>query len=231
MTASSSTILVFEDEAALAEIVVDYLVREGFSCIHHTTGIHCVDTIKSKDIDLVLLDVMLPDMDGFEVCKMIRKTLSTPIIMVTARVEEIDRLIGLELGADDYICKPFSPREVVARVKSVLRRQPQKTPNTPNAAPTTTNTLTIDHDAHCAYIFGKRLECTPSEFKLLAALASRAGKVWSREQLLNVFSDEKNVFDRTIDSHIKNIRKKILVIAPELDIIQSVYGVGYRLEL
>ena len=231
MSPSSSTILIIEDEVALAEIVVDYLVREGFSCIHHTTGINCVDTINNKNIDLVLLDVMLPDMDGFEICKMIRKTLSTPIIMVTARVEEIDRLIGLELGADDYICKPFSPREVVARVKTVLRRQPQKSTAPLTTQLPATDKLIIDPDAYCAYIFGKRLECTPSEFKLLATLASRPGKVWSREQLLNVFNDEKNIFDRTIDSHIKNIRKKLLSIAPEQDIIQSVYGVGYRLEI
>ncbi|MFM7010920.1 MAG: winged helix-turn-helix domain-containing protein, partial [Betaproteobacteria bacterium] len=187
--------------------------------------------ITSQSVDLVLLDVMLPGLDGFEVCKAIRKTLSTPIIMLTARVEEIDRLIGLELGADDYVCKPFSPREVVARVKTVLRRQPPKTLASQNASTPTTQGITIDCDAFCAYIFGKRLECTPSEFKLLSALASRPGKVWSREQLLNVFSDEKNVFDRTIDSHIKNIRKKLLAIAPDQDIIQSVYGVGYRLEL
>jgi two-component system response regulator BaeR len=231
MNSTPSTILIVEDEIALAEIVVDYLKRDGFLCIHHTSGMHCVETITSQSVDLVLLDVMLPGLDGFEVCKAIRKTLSTPIIMLTARVEEIDRLIGLELGADDYICKPFSPREVVARVKTVLRRQPPKAASGQNTSTRTTQGINIDSDAFCAYIFGKRLECTPSEFKLLSALASRPGKVWSREQLLNVFSDEKNVFDRTIDSHIKNIRKKLLVIAPEQDIIQSVYGVGYRLEL
>jgi len=231
VSTSSSRILIIEDEFALAEIVVDYLAREGFTCIHHTTGVHCVETIKTENIDLVLLDVMLPDLDGFEVCKMIRKTLSTPIIMVTARVEEIDRLIGLELGADDYICKPFSPREVVARVKTVLRRRPFLQPHLEKSSSSPTNAITIDREAYCAYIYGKRLDCTPSEFKLLTALTSRPGKVWSREQLLNVFSDEKNVFDRTIDSHIKNLRKKLLVIAPEQDIIQSVYGVGYRLEV
>jgi two-component system response regulator BaeR len=147
--------------------------------------------------------------------------------MMTARVEEIDRLIGLELGADDYICKPFSPREVVARVKAVLRRRAPIGQFDQEA----NRALEIDHESFVLRLHGRKIDLTPSEFKLVAALGAKPGRVWSRAQLLDVFSGEKDVFDRTIDSHIKNIRKKITQYFPELDLIQSVYGIGYRLEL
>ena len=227
MSSRKGCILIIEDETALAEIVVDYLKREGFEAEHRTEGQGIEALVQSARFDLVLLDVMLPGLNGFDLCRAIRKVSMIPIIMMTARVEEIDRLIGLELGADDYICKPFSPREVVARVKAVLRRQVPIDPLLKeNSKP-----LAIDHESFVVRLYGQKIELTPSEFKLVAALGEKTGRVWSRAQLLDVFAGEKDVFDRTIDSHIKNVRKKIAQYFPELDLIQSVYGIGYRLEL
>ena len=227
MTTAKGEILIIEDEVAIAEIVVDYLKRDGFETDHRVDGSDVQSLITTDRFALILLDVMLPGADGFELCRAIRQVSAIPIIMMTARVEEIDRLIGLELGADDYICKPFSPREVVARVKAVLRRHSPSGPlkevgNLP---------LEIDHDSFVLRLYGKKIDLTPSEFKLVAALGAKPGRVWSRAQLLDVFSGEKDVFDRTIDSHVKNARKKIAQSFPELDLIQSVYGIGYRLEV
>jgi two-component system response regulator BaeR len=227
MSTAKGQILIIEDEVAIAEIVVDYLKRDGFETEHRVDGGEVQALITTGRFALILLDVMLPGADGFELCRAIRKVSAIPIIMMTARVEEIDRLIGLELGADDYICKPFSPREVVARVKAVLRRHaPSERLNHVDHLP-----LEIDHDSFIVRLYGKKIDLTPSEFKLVAALGAKPGRVWARAQLLDVFSGEKDVFDRTIDSHIKNIRKKIAQYFPELDLIQSVYGIGYRLEV
>lgn len=227
MSTAKGEILIIEDEGAIAEIVVDYLKRDGFETEHRVDGSEVQSLIATDRFALILLDVMLPGADGFELCRAIRKVSAIPIIMMTARVEEIDRLIGLELGADDYICKPFSPREVVARVKAVLRRHsPSESLKQADSLP-----LEIDRESFVLRLYGKKIDLTPSEFKLVAALAAKPGRVWSRAQLLDVFLGEKDVFDRTIDSHIKNIRKKIAQHVPELDLIQSVYGIGYRLEL
>jgi two-component system, OmpR family, response regulator BaeR len=227
MSTAKGQILIIEDEVAIAEIVVDYLKRDGFETEHRVDGGEVQSLITTGRIALILLDVMLPGADGFELCRAIRKVSAIPIIMMTARVEEIDRLIGLELGADDYICKPFSPREVVARVKAVLRRHaPGDSLEQEGNKP-----LEIDHDSFVLRLYGKKIDLTPSEFKLVAALGAKPGRVWSRSQLLDVFLGEKDVFDRTIDSHVKNIRKKIAQCFPELDLIQAVYGIGYRLEL
>jgi two-component system response regulator BaeR len=227
MSTAKGKILIIEDEVAIAEIVVDYLKRDGFETEHRVDGSEVHSLIATGHFALLLLDVMLPGADGFELCRAIRKVSPIPIIMMTARVEEIDRLIGLELGADDYICKPFSPREVVARVKAVLRRHaPSEELAQTDHAP-----LEIDRDSFVLRLYGKKIDLTPSEFKLVAALGAKPGRVWSRTQLLDVFSGEKDVFDRTIDSHVKNIRKKIAQYFPELDLIQSVYGIGYRLEV
>jgi len=226
MSSAKGEILIVEDEVAIADIVVDYLKRDGFAAEHRVDGSEVQALVSTGRFALILLDVMLPGLDGFELCRAIRKTSAIPIIMMTARVEEIDRLIGLELGADDYICKPFSPREVVARVKAVLRRhapsEQQQDPNQP---------LEIDQDSFIVRLYGKKIDLTPSEFKLFAALGAKPGRVWSRAQLLDVFSGEKDVFDRTIDSHVKNIRKKIAQFFPDIDLIQSVYGIGYRIEI
>lgn len=227
MILKKGQVLIIEDEPALAEIVRDYLTREGFETHHRTDGNDILGLLSGDKFDIVLLDVMLPGYDGFTLCRMIRNVSAIPIIMMTARVEEIDRLIGLELGADDYICKPYSPREVVARVKAVLRRHAPPLPVQPGSI----KTLEIDQEAFVLKILGKKIDLTPSEFKLVSAMGEKPGRVWSRAQLLDVFVGDKDVFDRTIDSHIKNIRKKIAIVHPELDLIQSVYGIGYRLEI
>ncbi len=227
MNTVKGRVLIVEDETALAEVVEDYLRRDGFETLHRSDGNEILTLITASEFNIILLDVMLPGTDGFQLCRMIRNVSAIPIIMMTARVEEIDRLIGLELGADDYICKPYSPREVVARVKAVLRRHAPIVPSQ-IALP---KTLEIDRTAYVLRILGKKIELTPSEFKLVATMGEKPGRVWSRSQLLDVFMGDKDVFDRTIDSHIKNIRKKIAFIHPELDLIQSVYGIGYRVEI
>ncbi len=227
MNINKGRVLIVEDEVALAEVVEDYLRREGFETLHLTEGSEILKLITESEFKIILLDVMLPDVDGFQLCRMIRNVSAIPVIMMTARVEEIDRLIGLELGADDYICKPYSPREVVARVKAVLRRYAA----VDQGLKTSPKVLDIDRSAYVMRVRGMKIDLTPSEFKLMAAMGEKPGRVWSRAQLLDVFLGEKDVYDRTIDSHIKNIRKKIALIDPELDLIQSVYGIGYRVEV
>ena len=173
--------------------------------------------------DLVLLDLMLPGMDGIEVCKRLRAISETPIIMVTARVEEIDRLLGLELGADDYICKPFSPREVVARVKAVLRRSGQ--------GQGVALGLELDEEKFRATLNGRNLQLTPVEFALLKTLSGQVGRVYSRDQLMNeMYSDYRVVSDRAVDTHVKNLRRKMSGTSGSEDMIKSVYGLGYRFE-
>lgn len=228
MTQSKQKILVVEDETAIAEIVIEYLQREGYEAVAQTSGDRVQGMLVQQNFDLILLDVMLPGMNGFDLCREIRKTSMIPIIMVTARVEEIDRLIGLELGADDYICKPFSPREVVARTKAVLRRHEFAKKNQDKSAEH--QEFELDQAAFLLKIRGQKVDLTPSEFKLLSALAARPNNVMSRSQLLDVLSDEKDVYDRTIDSHIKNLRKKISKFLPERDIVQTIYGIGYRFD-
>jgi two-component system, OmpR family, response regulator BaeR len=222
---SQSHILIVDDEPGIAEIIGAYLERDGFEASWLSTGAAVLPWLSTVKPDLILLDLMLPEVDGMTLCRSIRSTSTIPIIIVTARVDEIDRLLGLELGADDYICKPFSPREVVARIKAVLRRQ------TPHTATVADTGLTIDTERMTASINGVRADLTPTEFRLLAVLAAHPGKVYSRAHLLDHLSDGyKDVFDRSIDSHIKNLRRKLAAAAPGAELVQSVYGVGYRLE-
>jgi len=216
--------MIVEDEPKIASLLADYLRSHGgySSCIVDR-GDKALERFREVAPDLVLLDLMLPGLDGVEVCKRMRAESAVPIIMVTARTDEIDRLLGLELGADDYICKPFSPREVVARVKAVLRRAAS---DNPTAAP---SGLTIDPERFIASLDGKALDLTPVEFALLSALHASPGRVLSREQLLNrMYSDYRVVNDRAVDTHIKNLRKKLAAIEPEVQPIESVYGLGYR---
>lgn len=172
----------------------------------------------------MILDLMLPGKDGMQICREIRAFSSTPIIMVTARVEEVDRLLGLELGADDYVCKPFSPREVVARVKAVLRRgqQPKNLQ---------VQSVELDEAGYRATVRGCPLELTAVEFQLLLNLVSSPGQIFSRSQLMDkIYHDRRVVNDRTVDSHVKKLRQKIAAVAPERELIHTVYGVGYRYE-
>jgi two-component system response regulator BaeR len=219
-------ILIVEDETALSEIVRDYLLADGMDVDMLTEGTHAVGTALGMAHDLVILDLMLPGVDGLSICRELRKTSDVPIIMTTAKVEEIDRLLGLELGADDYVCKPYSPRELVARVRAVLRRRPSGATQGGGALAR----LLIDTDRWRVSLDGKLLDLTPREFSLLNALAGRPGRVYSRDQLLALaFPDDTDVFDRTVDSHIRNLRRKIAAVS-DWDPIRSVYGVGYAFE-
>lgn len=217
-------ILIVEDEKRLAQLHRDYLHQAGYATEWIENGAHVVSRVKEAPPDLIILDLMLPGKDGMDICKEVRQFSGVPIIMVTARVEEIDRLLGLEFGADDYICKPFSPREVVARVKAVLRRgQPVGGGD---------QLLVLDEDRYLATIKGDKLDLTAVEFQLLSILAGRPGQIFSRDQLMErIYNDERIVCDRTIDSHIKKLRKKIAVVAPDLELIRSVYSVGYKYEI
>ena len=223
MEKTDPLILIVEDEPKIASLLRDYLrSHAGFSSSMVHRGDEALERFRRDSPDLVLLDLMLPGLDGIEVCKQIRAESRVPIIMLTARSEEIDRLLGLELGADDYICKPFSPREVVARVKAVLRRT--KSPESE-----TDPGLKLDRERFSAELKGQALDLTPVEFALLEALHANAGRVLSREQLLDrMYSDYRVVSDRAVDTHIKNLRKKMLAVVPGCELIESVYGMGYR---
>jgi two-component system response regulator BaeR len=219
-------ILIVEDDPDLAEVVRDYLIAAGMTVDMLAEGTGAVIAATTGRYDLMLLDLMLPGVDGITICRELRKTSDLPIIMTTAKVEEIDRLLGLEMGADDYLCKPFSPRELVARVRAVLRRRPVSTA----IVPMETARLLIDTDRWRATLDGADLDLTRREFTLLAALVARPGRVYSRDQLLSLaFPDDTTVFDRTVDSHIRNIRRKINAVG-DWDPIRSVYGVGYAYE-
>jgi two-component system response regulator BaeR len=218
-------ILIVEDEPRLAQLEADYLEAAGFAGTILSDGLQVAPWLKQHGADLVLLDLMLPGRDGLELCREIRSFSTVPIIMVTARIEEIDRLLGLELGADDYICKPFSPREMVARVKAVLRRLQPPTP-----APAEPS-LTLDPDRFRMCAGGREAELTAVEFELLLALYRQPGRIFSRQQLMDlIYPDQRIVSDRTIDSHIKKLRKKLAELLPEKEVIHSVYGAGYRYE-
>lgn len=220
----SERILIVEDEPKLAALLSDYLTASGFESLILNNGIDVVLWTRDHKPDLVLLDVMLPGRDGMDICKELRTFSSVPIIMVTAKVEEIDRLLGLELGADDYVCKPFSPREVLARVKAVLRR-------TRGEQTIQAQGLLLDEQRYRATLHGHDLELTAVEFKLLLLLIERPGRIYGRQQIMEkIYPDDRFVNDRTIDSHIKKLRRKIEAVDPRAALIQSVYGVGYKFE-
>jgi len=224
---SKDRILVAEDEEKIALLLLDYLKAYGYDAYWLADGLEVVKSVRENPPDLLLLDLMLPGLDGVEILKRIRLDSSLPVIMVTARVEEIDRLLGLELGADDYICKPFSPREVMARIKSVLRRS-----HLPALAEGVQKLIEIDEERHLVRLNGKLLNLTPNEFNLLTVFNRNPGRVFSRDQLLEqIYDDFREVSDRSIDSHIKNLRKKLNVALPERELIHSVYGLGYKLQL
>jgi two-component system response regulator BaeR len=221
-------ILVVEDEIKIAGLLQDYLAKAGFrvSCLER--GDLVVPYVRQKQPALILLDLMLPGLDGMEVCREIRKFSNVPIIMLTARVEEIDRLLGLEWGADDYICKPFSPREVVARVKAVLRRVYAP----PSEKALTAGEISLIPETHQVLVEGHELKLTPCEFNLLKTLLSHPNRIFSRNELINVVQGyDFEGYERTIDSHIKNLRKKIAGFLPGQAVISTIYGVGYRLQI
>jgi two-component system response regulator BaeR len=218
----SQELFIVEDEPELAALVADYARAAGFEPVLFGDGAAALDALRTASPALVVLDLMLPGLDGLSLCRALRAFSEVPVIMVTARVEEIDRLLGLEAGADDYLCKPFSPRELIARIKAILRR----------AGSRERRPIEVDEGARRIAIHGKALDLTPSEFALLAALAQRPGQVFSRAQLLDLaFRDNLDVTDRAVDSHVKNLRRKIDAAAPGLEPIHSIYGLGYRFDL
>ena len=216
----TQTILIVEDSRELAQLLSDYLEQAGFSSHCLYKGDRVVEWVTRYEPDLILLDIMLPGKNGVEICREIRTFSEIPIMMVTARVEEQDRLIGLDTGADDYICKPFSPREVVARVKAVLRRVADKAPED--------GLLKLDAEKYQASINGKILVLTVVEYNLLAILAESPGRVFSRSQLIErIYQDHRVVSDRTVDSHVKKLRKKISEVH-DRELIHAVYSAGYK---
>ena len=230
-----SHILIVEDEEKIASLLADYLAKAGYQTTIMHEGTEVVSTVKNNHFDLILLDLMLPGKDGLTICREIQEFSNIAIIMVTARVDEIDRLLGLELGADDYICKPFSPREVVARVKTILRRINPILPlsnNTDITEQIPTATLELNTENYQATINQHPVELTAIEFNLLNILASAPGRIYSRSQLIDmVYQDNRVVSERTIDSHIKKLRKKLNTIESDNELVQSVYSVGYKLVL
>ncbi|HLF02982.1 MAG TPA: response regulator transcription factor [Anaerolineales bacterium] len=222
----SKTILVVDDESKIVEICRDYLTAAGFNVAVAADGPNGLAAARREKPDLIVLDLMMPGMDGLDVCRELRRESNTPIIMLTARVEESDKLVGLELGADDYITKPFSPRELVARVRTVLRRAAG------SAAPAEVvraGNLTLDRARYRAVLPDREVALTPTEFEILAALASQPGRIFSRAQLLVVARGVTfESYERAIDSHIRNLRRKIEPPDDESRFIITVHGVGYK---
>ena len=217
-------VLVVEDDAKIAQLLLDYLRSEGFEASSVADGQVALRQIEAAPPSVIVLDLMLPGLDGISVCKAVRRFSEVPILMLTARIEEVDRLLGLDSGADDYVCKPFGPREVVARVRALLRRSEGRMTATPPP-------WSIDEASFRISWRGQWLALTRVEFMMLRLLLSRSGRVFSRSQLLDAVHDDlRDVSDRAIDSHIKNLRRKIEAAEPGCDCIASVYGVGYRFD-
>ena len=221
----SQHILIVEDEISLAQVLSEYLNQSGFISHIINDGSLVLDWVKQNPVDLMVLDLMLPGKNGLDIYRELRTFSDVPVVMATARVDEIDRLVGLELGADDYICKPYSPREVVVRVKNILRRSTDE-------VKTDDRVLSINENTMQVLVKGKDVSLTRAEFRLLSHFHQHKEQVFSREQLMSqIYSDNRVVTDRTIDSHIKNLRRKIQNVDAEVDCIQSIYGVGYKFAL
>ena len=217
-------ILIVEDEEKIAHLLRDYFIQANYEVHLLDRGDLVLPWLSKNNADVMLLDIMLPGLDGIAVCREVRQQSDIPILMITAKVEEIDRLLGLEMGADDYICKPFSPREVVARVKAILRRV--------TVSDSSSNEFNLDEQKYQITYKQNMLSLTAVEFQLLKPMYKEPQRVFSRNQLMdNMYSDNRVVSDRTIDSHIKKLRKKLSELSPEHDFIESVYGVGYRMVL
>ena len=219
-------IAVVEDEPKLASLLSDYLQKDGFEVALYEGGTEALQQLQANLPDLILLDLMLPGTDGVTICKQIRSTSNVPIIMMTAKVEEVDRLLGLELGADDYICKPYSPREVVARVKAVLRRTGPSEESQP------TDQFVLEEQNAVVKVKGQSCSLTQVELGLLKTMLEHPGRIYNRQQLMDhIYSDHRIVSDRTIDSHVKKLRQKLKTLDDGTEYIHSVYGIGYKFEL
>ena len=224
MSERKSQILLVEDEAMIAQVQQAYLQNAGYLVQWHERGDAVIEAVKIQKPDVVLLDIMIPDIkgrDGVALCQAIREFSDVPIMMVTAKVEELDRLVGFESGADDYLCKPFSPKEMVARVKALLRRR-----HSPSIAQ---SAFVYDPAAQVIRYGDQKLDLTPTELRLFNTLLMQPERIFSRDQLIaQAYNDNLEVFDRAVDSHIKNLRKKIALVLPDVEVVQSVYGLGYR---
>ena len=223
----SQTILVVDDEKRLVSLVESYLKQEGYRAITAYNGRDALVIAERENPDLIILDIMMPEMNGYEFMRIHRAEKDTPIIMLTAKVEDDDKVIGLELGADDYVTKPFKPRELMARVRNVLRRVGK---SEPKGKTLKVSDITLDRDSREVFTGGRSVDLTPSEFDLLAALMGAPGRVFSRLDLLDVIQGVRyEGYERTIDTHIKNLRSKIEEDPRKPRYIETVYGVGYRL--
>ncbi len=221
----SNCVLVVEDDRKISDLLLNYLRASGYAATAAYDGRDALRMIQERAPDAVILDWMLPGLDGIGVCKAVRAFSDVPILMLTARIDEVDRLLGLDMGADDYVCKPFAPREVVARVRALLRRAQGR-------VKTTARPWEIDDGAFRISWRGQWLALTRIEFMMFRLLLSRPGRVYSRDQLLaSVHDSQRDISDRAIDTHIKNLRKKVQVLEPGCDCIASVYGVGYRFDI
>jgi DNA-binding response OmpR family regulator len=222
----SKTILVVDDEERLTALVKAYLTQEGFRVVTARNGREALFIARQEKPDLIVLDLMMPEMDGYEFMRLHRKERETPILLLTARVEDSDKVLGLELGADDYVTKPFSPRELTARVRAVLRRAGQAAPE-PDLLRAAD--VTLDRAGHTVRVGARMVDLTPSEFDLLAALMSAPGRAFSRLELLDRLQGAAyEGYERTIDVHIKNLRAKIEPDPSKPRYVETVYGVGYR---
>ena len=222
----SKTIMVVDDEKRLVSLVESYLIQEGYRVVTADNGKEALPVASREKPDLIILDIMMPEMDGYAFMREHRKEFETPIILLTARVDDNERVIGLELGADDYITKPFRPRELVARVRAVLRRAGK---SEPQGKALQVADVTLDRDSRAVTVAGRSVDLTPSEFDLLAALMTSPGRVYSRLDLLDVIQGVRyEGYERTIDTHIKNLRAKLEPDPRAPRYIETVYGVGYR---
>ncbi|MCT8136725.1 response regulator transcription factor [Anaerobacillus sp. CMMVII] len=222
--------LVIDDDSNVREIIRIYFKQQQIDLVEADNGLVALDLVEKELPDIILLDVMMPQMDGFEVCRELRKKFDIPIIMLTAKTEEFDRVLGLELGADDYVSKPFSPRELVARIKAIFRRmQPKEQPNSENQA-LKFEDLIINIDRREVLVNGEKVTLRPKEFDLLVHLAKSTGNVFTREQLLEQVWGYDFIGDiRTVDVHIKKLRQKLQLLQKEC--LQTVWGVGYKFEV
>ncbi len=223
-------IMVAEDDPKLAEVLRRYLEREGYRVTVLGDGRRAIDTARQRPPHLLILDLMLPVVDGWDVCRVLKRETDIPILLLTARSTQDDIVLGLDLGADDYVTKPFGPRELMARVRATLRRRSAVTDAA--AGPIVVGPLVIDTDRHLVKLDGAAVECTPAEFRLLEVLAGTPGRVYTRAQLLDrLHGFSSYITERTVDGHVKNLRKKIERDARQPELLLTVYGVGYKLEL
>tara|TARA_Y100000996_G_scaffold413891_1_gene403248 strand:- start:435 stop:1130 length:696 start_codon:yes stop_codon:yes gene_type:complete len=225
--------LIIEDDKSVSQLIRLYLSDSGFQVVESDDGLEGQNYALSNNVDIIVLDLNLPNIDGIQICKNIRQVSNVPIIMVTARVDELDKLKGLDIGADDYIEKPFSPRELMSRVKAVLRRSGKRDIeiNISESKIIRTEYFEIDINSHKVLIKNKPIKLTPTEFKILKLLMENAGRIFSRDQIINeVFGYDFDGYNRNIDTHISNLRKKIETIYPEQNNLESIYGVGYKFE-